>query len=191
VAPTYGWPYRVEFLLSGWCGAHNSCTLTYVKMSVIAVAAAAVLLPAVTDAAASPTQCSSSRCLITTRESGVVAYEYFTGLRHVERLSEVDVISLSQRCHVVRLHYRYVARGRSHLLPSVSVPVHHAASTSGGPWHVGTSTWLTATIRTHLRASGAPRTSRFSLPQPTSRWSVYVGHDKSETLAPSGVLCLL
>lgn len=160
-------------------------------MSVIAAAAAAVLLPATAGAKTSPTGCSRSRCAITTGETGVVAYEYVTGLPHVDRLSEIDVISLSQRCRVMRLHYRFASPGDSHLLPPVSIPVQGAASMGGGRWRVGTSAWLTTTIRTRLRSSGARKTISFSLPQPTTRWYVYIGHNGTETLARHGVSCLL
>lgn len=160
-------------------------------VSVFAAAAAVALLPAAAAAQTSPMSCSASRCSITTGESGVVAYRYFTGLPRIERLSEVDVISLSKRCRVIRLHYRLESQGGSHLLAAVSVPVGRAATTSGGPWRVRTSAWLTMTIRARLRSSGAHRAIPFSLPHPMSPWHVYVGHDKTETLARRGVSCLL
>lgn len=163
----------------------------WTDVSVLAAAAAAMLLPAAADATTSPMGCSPSRCSIATGERGVVAYEYFTGLPHVDRLSEVDLISLSRRCRLVRLHYRFNLRGDSHLLPAVSVPVRLAASTSGGSWRIGTSAWLTTTIRRRLRSSGVHETTPFSLPQPRSRWYVYVGHGKEETLARRGANCLL
>jgi hypothetical protein len=141
-------------------------------------------------------------CKISTGQSSVQATSYSTGLDEASGMSEVDVINLLRPCSAVQLYYIFGDQGVSGDVTPVTLRIGQAVVY---PWHVRTTTAITAEIQAGLKAAYAqdvtafgakaaarllPDPTGYSLPYPTSYWHVYVVHNDTIGLSLAGVQCV-